>query len=88
MRELDQVGIALADALGFSAEQTEARLKLLCRGFDKEAGQTILILECRVQPRKAPVVGHQKGATKPGKKLKGPGKPKTPHKSLLQSITD
>lgn len=77
MRELDQVGTALADALGFSAEQTEAHLKLLCRGVDKNARQTILILECRLQPKRAPIVDQQKSGTKPAKKLKGPGKPKT-----------
>jgi hypothetical protein len=89
MRDFDQAGTALAAALGFSPKHTEAHAKLLCRGDDKNAGQVVLIVEVRVQPRKMPLVSSQeKGPASAGKGTKGPGKPMTPHKSLLQSVVD
>jgi hypothetical protein len=89
MRDFDQAGTALAAALGFSLEHTEAHAKLLCRGDDKNAGQVVLIVEVRVQPRTTPLVsGQEKGPPRAGKGTKGPGKPMTPHKALLQSIID
>jgi hypothetical protein len=89
MRDFDQAGTALAVALGFSAKDTEAHAKILCRGDDKNAGQVILIVEVRVQPRKGPVAnGQEKARPNAGKGIKGPGKPMTPRKSLLQSIVD
>jgi hypothetical protein len=58
-------------------------------GDDKNAGQVVLIVEVRVQPRKMPLVGTQeKGPPSAGKGTKGPGKPMTPRKSLLQSVVD
>jgi hypothetical protein len=89
MRDFDQAGTALAAALGFSVKQTEAHAKLLCRGDDKNAGQVVLIVEIRVQPRRAPMVsGQEKGPPNAGKVTKGSGKPMTPRKSLLQSVVD
>jgi len=89
MRDFDAAGTALAVALGFSAKETEAHARLLCRGDDTNAGQVVLIVEVRVQPRKAPLVsGQEKGPPRVGQGTKGPGKPMTPHKSLLQSIVD
>ena len=63
-------------------------MKVVCQGLDKNSGEMIIITECRVRPRKTPMVNNQeKVSTKPKKKkLKGPGNPKTPHQSLLQSI--
>jgi hypothetical protein len=89
MRDFDQAGTALAVALGFSPKHTEAHAKLLCRGDDTNAGQVVLIVEIRVQPRKMPSVSSQeKEAPRVGKGTKGPGKPMTPHRSLLQSVID
>jgi hypothetical protein len=89
MRDFDQAGTALAAALGFSLEHTEAHAKLLCRGDDTNAGQIVLIVEVRVQPRKMPMSSSQeKGPPSAGKGTQGPGKPMTPRKALLQSIVD
>jgi hypothetical protein len=89
MRDFDEAGTALAAALGFSVKQTEAHAKLLCRGDDKNAGQVVLIVEIRVEPRRTPVANGQETARpNAGQGTKGPGKPMTPHKSLLQSIVD
>jgi hypothetical protein len=89
MRDFDAAGTALAVALGFSAKETEAHARLLCRGDDKNAGQVVLIVEVRVQPRKAPMMsGQVKARPNAGQGTKGPGKPMTPRKSLLQSIVD
>jgi hypothetical protein len=89
MRDFDEAATALAAALGFSPKHTEAHAKLLCRGDDKNAGQVVLIVEVRVQPRKMPMIdGQEKGPPRVGKGTRGPGKPMTPHKSLLQSIVD
>jgi hypothetical protein len=89
MRDFDQAGTALAAALGFSAKETEARAKLICRGDDKDAGQVVLIVQIMVQPRRTPLVsGQERGRPNAGKGTRGPGKPMTPHKSLLQSIVD
>jgi hypothetical protein len=89
MRDFDQAGTALAAALGFSLEHTEAHAKLLCRGDDKNAGQVVLIVEVRVQPRRMPLTSRQeKGPPSAGKGTKGPGNPITPRKALLQSIVD
>jgi hypothetical protein len=89
MRDFDQAGTALAVALGFSAKETEAHAKLLCRGDDKNAGQVVLIVEVRVQPRRMPMTSSQeRGPPSAGKGAKGPGKPMTPRKSLLQSVVD
>jgi hypothetical protein len=89
MRDFDQAGTALAAAMGFSAKQTEAHAKLLCRGDDKNAGQVVLIVEVRVQPRRMPLASSQeKGPPRVGNGTKGPGKPLTPRKSLLQGIVD
>jgi hypothetical protein len=89
MRDFDQAGTALAAALGFSLEHTEAHAKLLCRGDDKTTGQVVLIVEVRVQPRKMLMSSSQeKGPPSAGKGAKGPGKPMTPRKSLLQGIVD
>lgn len=87
MRQLDKVGLALADSLGFSVPHSEARMKVICQGLDKNSGEMITITECRIRPRRTPMVNNQeKVSTKPKKKLKGPGNPKTPHQSLLQSV--
>jgi hypothetical protein len=89
MRDFDQAGTALAVALGFSAKETEAHAKLLCRGDDKNAGQVVLIVEVRVQPRKMPLAtGQETARPNAGQGTKGPGKPMTPRKSLLQSIVN
>jgi hypothetical protein len=88
MRDFDQAGTALAAALGFSPKHTEAHAKLLCRGDNKNAGQVVLIVEERVQPRKMPLSSQEKGPPSAGKGTQGPGKPMTPHKSLLQGIVD
>jgi hypothetical protein len=89
MRDFDQAGTALAAALGFSPKHTEAHAKLLCRGDEKNAGQVVLIVEVRVQPRKMALVSSQeKGPPSAGKGAKGPRKPMTPRKSLLQGIVD
>ena len=93
MRELDQVGTALAGALGFSTNQNEARLKVICNGVDKNSRETFIIVECRIRARTTPEMDtgetKQRGNTRTKKKsrgLKSPGKPKTPHKSLMQRI--
>jgi hypothetical protein len=89
MRDFDQAGTALAAALGFSPKHTEAHAKLLCRGDDTNAGQVVLIVEIRAQPRRMPLTSRQeKGPPSAGKGTKGPGKPMTPRKALLQSIVD
>jgi hypothetical protein len=89
MRDFDQAGTALAVALGFSPKHTEAHAKLLCRGDDKNAGQVVLIVEIRVQPKRMPLTNRrEKGPPSAGKGTKGPGKPMTPRKALLQSIVD
>jgi hypothetical protein len=89
MRDFDEAGTALAAALGFSVQQTEAHARLLCRGDDKDAGQVVLIVEVRVQPRRMPLANRQeKVRPNAGQGTKGPGNPITPHKSLLQSIVD
>jgi hypothetical protein len=59
MRDFDAAGTALAVALGFSAKETEAHARLLCRGGDKNAGQVVLIVEVRVQPTKMPLANGQ-----------------------------
>ncbi len=68
MEQFTRIAQALVSALGFSATHNEARLKLLCRGTDTDAGETVLILEVRIRKRSAPVsnnatkqhVGHKK----------------------------
>jgi hypothetical protein len=89
MREFDIAGSAIATALGFSEEYTQTQAKLLCRGDDTNAGQVVLIVELRVQRRSLPSRNAQEKTGAPrGKGTKGPGKPMTPHKSLLQSVID
>jgi hypothetical protein len=74
MQEFDQAGTALAAALGFSPKHTEAHAKLLCRGDDKNAGQVVLIVEIRVQPRKMPLVSpRRKGRHTWGRGRRGQG---------------
>jgi hypothetical protein len=79
MRDFDQAVTALAVALGFSPKHTEAHAKLLCRGDDTNAGQVVLIIKVRVQPRRMPLTSRQeKGPPSAGKGTKGPGNPRTP----------
>lgn len=84
--DIDQAGATLAAALGFSAAQTEARVKVLCRGFDKDAGQTIIILECRLQPRTTPLVSPKQQETQTAKQTKAQDKPEALRQALFQSI--
>lgn len=88
MRQLDKVATALAGALGFSTKHTEARLKVICQGNDKDAQEVVVIIECRIQQRRGPVENSDEEETTKKKKrgLKPVGNPKTPHKSLLQSL--
>jgi hypothetical protein len=92
MRELDIAGTEVATALGFSPQYTQTQVKVLCRGSEKDSGQVVMIVELRIQRRKQPLVQPKEAQgngdpTKP-RRLKGPGKPMTPHKALLQSILD
>ncbi len=86
MRQLDQVGTALADALGFSTSHNEAQMKVICHGVDKNSQETIVIVECRIRKGSSPLVDTENNGKKKSVGLKSPGKPKTPHKSLMQTI--
>jgi hypothetical protein len=89
MREIDIAGAAVANALGYSAQYTQTQARLLCKGADTDAGQDVLIIELRVSRRKVPARGTQeKEQPNAGRGTKSPGKPMTPHKSLLQSVID
>ncbi len=90
MRQLDKVGAALANALGFSVKHTEARMKVICNGVDKNSKETIIVIECRIRKRTTPLMDTENTGNPTKKKksggLKSPGNPKTPHKSLMRTI--
>ena len=89
MRQIDKVGAALANALGFSVKHTEARMKVICQGVDKNTQETIIVIECRIRKRTTPLENTENTGNTTKKKsggLKSPGNPKTPHKSLMQTI--
>ncbi len=75
MEQFNRIAQALLSALGFSATHNEARMKVLCRGTDTDAGEAILILEVRIRKRSAPVsnnetkrhVGRKKTQSMPSK---------------------
>jgi hypothetical protein len=90
MRQIDQVAAALASALRYSRRHNDARVKVLCHGSDTDAREVIVIVECRIRARSAPLVLTDKKATTENKSLglTSDGELKTSGKTLIQEIND